>query len=124
MKNVPANFRIKCHTIIHAATLAAAAVGAGLAQIPGSDSAVLVPLQTGMAVALGKVFGIPMGAGAAEAAVATAGATYTGRFVSQAVVGWIPGYGNAINATTAAGITEAIGWILAKEFARQTMCCQ
>ena len=75
-----------------------------------------------MTVALGKVFGIPMGAGAAEAAVATAGATYTGRLVSQAAVGWIPGYGNAINATTAAGITEAVGWILAKEFAQQTGC--
>ena len=35
---------------------------------------------------------------------------------SQVLVGWIPGIGNAINATTAAGITEAMGWLLAKEF--------
>jgi uncharacterized protein (DUF697 family) len=25
-------------------------------------------------------------------------------------VGWVPGLGNAINATTAAGLTEAVGW--------------
>ena len=28
---------------------------------------------------------------------------------SQALIGWIPGIGNIINATTAAAITEAIG---------------
>jgi uncharacterized protein (DUF697 family) len=39
-----------------------------------------------------------------------------GRTASQALVGWIPGFGNAINMTTAAGLTEAIGWIIAKEF--------
>jgi uncharacterized protein (DUF697 family) len=30
--------------------------------------------------------------------------------LSQALVGWIPGVGNAINAATAAALTEAIGW--------------
>lgn len=36
--------RNKCHGIIHGASLAAAGAGAGLAQIPGSDSAVIVPI--------------------------------------------------------------------------------
>ncbi len=121
MSNIPASLRIKCHAIIHAATLAAAAVGAGLAQFPGSDSAVIIPIQTGMTVALGRVFGITLGTSAAEAAIATAGATCAGRFVSQVAVGWIPGFGNTVNATTAAGITEAIGWILAEEFAQQAL---
>ena len=31
----------KCHTVIHSASAAAAGVGSGLAQIPGSDSPVL-----------------------------------------------------------------------------------
>jgi len=31
-------------------------------------------------------------------------------------VGWIPGIGNAINAATAGALTEALGWLLAKEF--------
>ena len=43
------------------------------------------------------------------------GAT-VGRTVSQILIGWIPGIGNAINATTAAGLTEAIGWKIANEF--------
>ena len=33
------------------------------------------------------------------------------------LVGWIPGFGNAINATTAAGITETLGWTVANQFA-------
>ena len=32
----------ECHTIIHTASVAAGGVGAGLAQIPGSDNAVII----------------------------------------------------------------------------------
>ena len=46
----------------------------------------------------------------------TAAATLVGRGVSQALVGWIPGVGNIINASTAASITEGLGWIVAKNF--------
>jgi uncharacterized protein (DUF697 family) len=46
----------KCQTIIHGAASGAAAVGAGLAQVPGSDSAVIVPIQAGMIIAVGEVF--------------------------------------------------------------------
>ena len=42
--------------------------------------------------------------------LSTLGATLTGRTASQALVGWLPGYGNAINAATAAAVTEAVGW--------------
>ena len=79
----------ECHTIIHTASVAAGGVGAGLAQIPGSDNAVITPIQLTMTISLGRVFGKSLR---------------------------IPGIGNAINATTAAGITEAMGWLLAKEF--------
>ena len=43
-----------------------------------------------------------------------------GRAVSQVLVGWIPFVGNAINASTAAALTESVGWLLAKEFASQS----
>jgi hypothetical protein len=39
----------------------------------------------------------------------SAAAATIGRAASQALIGWIPGIGNIINATTAAAITEAIG---------------
>ncbi len=109
----------KCHSIIHTASAAAAGAGAGLAQIPGSDNAVIIPIQTTMIISLGAVFGITLTETAAKATLATTTATFVGRGVSQFLVGWIPGVGNAVNATTAAGVTEAIGWMLAEEFANQ-----
>ena len=106
----------ECHAIIHAASAAAGAVGAGLAQVPGSDNAVLTPIQLTMAISLGKVFGKTLGEAAAKAAVGSAAAATVGRMASQVLIGWIPVVGNAVNATTAAGITEALGWAIATEF--------
>ena len=107
-----------CHAIIHTAATAAAAVGGGLAQIPLSDSAVLIPLQITMIISLGKVFDLHLTDSAAKGiALGTAG-SFVGRALSQILVGWIPGVGNVINATTAAGLTEAIGWAAAEKFSR------
>ena len=114
----------KCHVVIHTAATAAAGIGAGLAQLPGSDNAALVAVQISMAVALGNIFKIQVSDTAARGLIMTALASMTGpiiaRSITQIVVGWIPGAGNAINAATAAGITEAIGWILVKEFEKQS----
>ena len=111
-----------CNGIIHSASVAAAAVGGGLAQVPASDNLIITPIQLTMAVSLGKVFGIMLHQSAAKAAVASAAAATVGRTASQVLIGWIPGVGNIINATTAAAITEAIGWIMANEFASQSAC--
>lgn len=108
-----------CNAIIHTASAAAGAAGAGLAQIPGSDNAVITPIQLTMTISLGKVFGIELEDSAAKAALASAAAGMIGRTMSQVLVGWIPGIGNIINAATAAGLTEAIGWILANEFEKE-----
>ena len=110
------NEKMKCHSIIHSASVAAAGIGAGLAQVPGSDSALIVPIQVAMTTSLANVFGIAMDEAAAKTTLATATASIVGRTVSQFLVGWIPAIGNAINAATAATITEAIGWALAKDF--------
>lgn len=56
---------------------------------------------------------------AAKAAVAAAAATTAGRAVSQLATFWIPFANLAINASTAVGMTEFIGWTLATEFAEQ-----
>ena len=112
--------KAKCHAIIHTASASAAAVGAGLAQIPGSDNAVIMPIQLVMTISLGRVFGLELTESAAGAAVASAAASTVGRTASQVLIGWIPVAGNIINAGTAATITEAIGWLLAEGFASQT----
>lgn len=44
----------KIHGIIHTAALSAAAVGAGMAQVPGSDAPVIAGIQTTMIIAIGR----------------------------------------------------------------------
>jgi uncharacterized protein (DUF697 family) len=102
-----------CKKIINVASASAAAVGGGLAQIPGSDS---VPLALTMTISLGKVFGKSLTESSAKAAMGSALASQVGRTISQIAIGWWPGIGNVINGATAAAVTEALGWALAKEF--------
>jgi len=109
----------KVHTIIHGAASSAAAVGAGLAQIPGSDNAVITPIQVAMIIAIGEVHGQQLSKAAAMSTLSAASAGIVGRTLSQFLVGWVPGYGNAVNATTAFAITEAIGWAADKILAEE-----
>ena len=111
----------KCKNIINTASLATAGVGAGLAQLPGTDNAAIVPIQVTMTIALANVFNIGLSESTAKAALATATATTLGRGISQFLVGWIPGFGNIFNASTAAGVTQLIGWSLAQDFSKRKM---
>ena len=89
-----------------------------MAQVPGSDNAVIIPIQIGMVVALGRVFNIHVTDSLAQGVIVGVSAAEGTRAVSQFLVGWIPGLGNAINASSAAGLTEAIGWAVARKFDR------
>ena len=108
----------KCQAIIHGASAAAAAIGGGLAQLPGSDTVPITAIQVGMAISLGAVFGQEITKTTATSILGGLGSSFVGRGISQLLVGWIPGVGNAINATTAAGITETLGWSVAEWFAK------
>ena len=108
--------KIKANLIIHPASVAAGAVGAGLAQIPLADSAVITPIQIAMIIGLGAAFGISVTEGAAKGIATGAVAGYIGRGLSQLLLGWIPVAGNAINASTAAALTQSIGWIAVRHF--------
>ena len=111
--------QISTRRAIHTTAAAAAGVGAGLAQIPGSDSAILVTLQIAMIRKIGKTFEIKVTESSAETIIGTSLATMAGRGLSQFLAGWIPIAGNIINAGTAALITELLGWMIANEFAGQ-----
>ena len=113
--------KIKCNAIIHSASVSAGAVGFGLAQLPCSDNAIITPIQLTMTVSLGKVFGKTLDQAAAKSALATASAATVGRAASQFLAGWIPVAGNVINCSTASALTEAIGWIIAKEFEKESI---
>jgi uncharacterized protein (DUF697 family) len=106
----------QCHLIIHTAATASAGIAAGLAQVPLSDSALIVPIQITMIVSLGLVFDVHLTEAAAKGIALGMVGTYVGRAVSQVLLGWIPVLGNALNATTAAGLTEAMGWAVANRF--------
>ena len=93
--------RSKCHKIIHTAAVSAAAIGGGLAQLPGSDTVPITAIQVGMIISLGVVFGKTITKTAATSIVSGFVASYGGRALSQWLVGWIPGWGNAVNASTA-----------------------
>lgn len=109
----------KVHGIIHVAAASAAAVGAGMAQLPGSDAPVLIAIQTAMISAIGEVHNQRITKEKAFTLLSTFMATVGGRTLSQWLIGWMPGWGNAVNATTAATITEAIGWAADAYFSNQ-----
>ena len=119
MKNINENTRTKCHAIIHTASIAAGVTGAGLCWLPCSDAPIISATQIAMAVSLGKVFGIKLSKSAAKAAIAAAAATTAGRAATQLGTFWIPFANLAVNASTAVGLTEFVGWTLAADFAEQ-----
>lgn len=100
----------KVHGVIHTAALAAAGVGAGLAQLPGSDMPVLCGIQGAMILAIAELHGASLTRAGAAKLLLTLLSPMVGRRVSSLAVSWIPGLGNAFNALTAAGLTESIGW--------------
>lgn len=119
---ITADQQRKCHAIIHSSSAAAAAIGFGLAQLPGSDMIPLMALQATMVVSLGAVFGLTIRKSSGKAVVSCIGAGQIGRITARSLTNvftaWIPGVGNAVNAATAGGFTEAIGWATANSFAK------
>ena len=100
----------KVSIVIHGAAAASSAAAAGMAQAPTSDNAVIVPIQVAMIAAIGKIHGQELSHSAALGVLSAASAGVVGRTISQLLLGWVPVLGNAINAATAAALTEAIGW--------------
>ena len=116
--NITESQKKKCHAIIHSHATACGGVGAAGAQIPLADNAVITPIQIAMIIELGLVFNQNITKSVAQSIISGASASLIGRGISQVLVGWIPGVGNAINTATAAGLTEAIGWIAVDKFSK------
>lgn len=100
----------KVHGIIHTASASAGGVGAGLAQLPMADGIPITALQVGMISGIALVHGRKITEATATAVLGTFTAGMVGRAISQWIVGWIPGWGNTINAATAVSLTEGVGW--------------
>ena len=103
---------VKCNVAIHTAAVAAGASGA--IPIPVADAIPMSAAQVTMVIALGKIFGQKITDSTAKGLLGAAASTFVGRelFKFIPVVGWITSAG------IAAGVTEAVGWTVAVDFAK------
>ena len=102
----------KCHAVIH--TAAAASGAAGIIPIPVADAIPISAAQITMVFGLGKIFDQKITEAVAKGLISTAASTFVGRNL----VKFIPVVGWGISAAVAAGVTEAIGWTIAVDFAK------
>ena len=102
----------KCNIAIHSASVAAGAEGA--IPLPGVDAIPISATQIAMVIGLGKIFDQNLSESTAKSIIGAAAATFVGRNL----VKFIPIIGWGISAAVAAGITEAIGWMSAVDFAK------
>lgn len=112
--------KAKIASIIHGAAVAAGAIGAGMSQAPGSDTVPIMGIQTAMITSIGMEYGSVITHQTAMTIIGTCSASYGGRAVSQWLLGWVPAWGNALNAATATAITEAVGWAASTYFEKTT----
>lgn len=103
----------KCNIAIHTASVASAAAGA--IPIPVADAVPITTAQVTMVLALGKVFDAKITENAAKGLIGAAASTFVGRNLIKLipVVGW------GVSAAVAAGVTEAIGWTIAVDLAKE-----
>lgn len=108
----------QAHAAIHTASLAAAAVSAS--PIPFSDSALLIPLQTTMIVAIYKAYDQEISEGLLTGALKATTVSTIGKSITGNILKMIPGVGTVvggvINAGVAVAFTEAIGFGVANAF--------
>lgn len=119
---MPEDVKRKCKVVIHTATTAATAAGA--LPIPMSDTVPITAAQIAMVVALGKVFNLNLSQSTAKSIATTMIARQAGKTIVANAIKMVPGVGTivggVISATTAAAITEAMGWIIADDFYRMS----
>lgn len=104
----------RCNFAIHGAAVAAGAFG--IIPIPVMDAIPISAAQVKMVVDLGKIFDQTITDSAAKGLIGAAASTLIGRSLVKLVpvAGWIASAG------VAAGVTEAIGWTIAVDFAKNS----
>ena len=99
-----------------------AAAAAGAIPIPMSDAISIGATQISMIIGLGKVFDLTLNDSAAKSIAGVALTQQVGRAVVANILKAVPGVGTiiggVIGATTAAILTETLGWIVADDFYR------
>jgi len=101
----------KAKAAILAASGAAASAG-GINPVPLSDSAVIVPVQTALAVRLAKIYGFNATTNAAMALLKSQLVSLAGRQLAASLTKLVPVVGQLINASVAGAITAGFGFAL------------
>ena len=120
--HMPKELKKRCQLVIHSATAASAAAGA--IPIPMSDAIPITAAQIGMIIALGKEFDITLSDAAAKSILGVGVTQQAGRAVASNLLKAVPGVGTVvggfIGASTAAALTEALGWVIDDDFYRMS----
>ena len=103
--------KAECERIIHTAAAASAAAG-GLSPIAGPDAVLIMPIQVGMVIQLGRVFGVRVSKAAAKAAIYAGFGQIVGVGGATLLGGLLPGIGNMVRAGVAFSVTQGIGNIV------------
>jgi uncharacterized protein (DUF697 family) len=96
--------------IILAYAVAHATVAAILANTIVGDAPVLFTLTSLMIYQLASLCGKRLDMAAITATAANLVGVVAGTYFAAKLVTWVPGWGNAINATVTFGMTQVIGW--------------
>lgn len=120
--HMPKEVEKKCQLIIHSATGASAV--AGFIPIPMSDAIPITAAQIGMVIKLGKVFEISLSEAAAKSIIGVSLTQQAGRTFATGILKAFPGVGTIIggliSGSTAAALTEFLGWVVADDFYRMS----
>lgn len=120
--HMPKELKKKCQVAIHSATAASAAAGA--IPIPMSDAIPITAAQIGMIIAIGKAFDITLSESVAKSLIGVGVTQSAGRAIVSNILKAVPGVGTVaggmIGASTAAALTEALGWVIADDFYRMS----
>lgn len=111
MAEAPHPARKKSEAIIHGSALAAAAAAATTV-LPGSDGLAIMPIQVAMVTAVSREYGVPVSKGIVRSTVYASLGSIVGKAGAGLLLRWTPIAGNAVRASIAFGVTQALGKLL------------
>lgn len=100
----------KANQIIHGAAVVNAGIDAALAQAPGTARVPITVVQVGMISLLAANYECNLPLGVILGYVVNQIAATVGVSVAAEMVGWVPGYGNAVKSAVAFAMTEVMGF--------------
>lgn len=100
---------------------ASAAAAVALNPVPGTDFMSLVPIQIGMIMKIGAIYGKKIDRDSSLEVIATMGAGFAARTVFQGILSLVPGVKNFLGAPYAAAATHGMGVVARAYFKNQSI---